>query len=147
MGGQATRTPLSSSTVSPCCSTAHASVPLTNRKVFRKSRSLGLSSKRQHMGEEEEDMDTHTHTHRPNHKKVRQWTESSQRGGGNRRGRKWDVNRKQLLRRMKVSDTNREQLQGFFTRDDMQFKYLERQHTNTDMYSRMHKKTISTYLK
>lgn len=44
----ATRTPLSSSssTVSPCCSTAHASVPLTNRNVFRISRSLGLPPKK-----------------------------------------------------------------------------------------------------
>lgn len=34
-------TPLSSSSTSSCCSFAHASVELTNRKVFKKSRSLG----------------------------------------------------------------------------------------------------------
>lgn len=49
----------------------------------------------------------HGHTQRPNHKEVRQWTETSQRVE-NRGGGKWDVNRKQICRRMKVSHTNGE---------------------------------------
>lgn len=91
--GQATRTPLSSSTVSPCCSTAHASVPLTNRNVFRKSRSLGLSPKRQHMGKK----GRHGHTWRPNQRMLDNG-EKPIKGGEQRRRRKvegkQDVNRK-----------------------------------------------------